>query len=52
MQDRTRETILRQVQAMDTSLFEIGLFKPGAKAEMLLRTWDRQPLTESLCLSS
>lgn len=48
MQDRTLEVILRQTQAMDTDHFEVGLFKPGANAEMLLRTWDRQTLTQSI----
>ena len=48
MQDRTQEVILRQTQAMDTDQFEVGLFKPGANAEMLLRTWDRQTLTQSI----
>ena len=36
MRDRTVEIVLRQAQAMDTKLFEVGLFKPTASAEMLL----------------
>jgi|SRR5579883_3018514 len=48
MQDRTREVIFRQAQAMGTDQFEVGLFKPGASAEMILRTWDRLALTESI----
>lgn len=48
MRDRTYEVILRQAQAMDTKLFEVGLFKPSARAEMLLRTWDSDTLVQSL----
>jgi hypothetical protein len=48
MRDRTRELIMRQVQAMAAHVFEVGLFKPSAKAEMLLRTWDSEALVESI----
>jgi len=40
--------MLRQAQAMDTKLFEVGLFKPSARAEMLLRTWDSDTLVQSI----
>jgi hypothetical protein len=48
MRDRTYEVILRQTQAMGTKLFEVGLFKPTARAEMLLRTWDSDTLIQSI----
>jgi hypothetical protein len=40
--------MVQQTQAMRTKLFEVGLFKPGAAAEMLLRTWDSETLVESI----
>src|SRR5206468_633635 len=53
MTDRTLEGIVRQAQAMDSQLFEVGLFKPIAagcerKPEMLLRTWDLDTLVASI----
>jgi hypothetical protein len=48
MRDRTQEVVLRQTQAMETKVFEVGLFKPGAGAEMLIRTWDSETLIQSL----
>jgi len=48
MRDRVQEIVLRQMQAMESKVFEVGLFKPGAKAEMLLRTWDSDALIESI----
>lgn len=48
MRDRTNEVMLRQMQAMETSLFEVGLFNPTARAEMLLRTWDSDILMQSI----
>ena len=48
MKDRTLEVVLRQIRAMGTDHFEVGLFKPGASADMILRTWDRQALMESI----
>lgn len=51
--DRTYETIVHQTQAMDTGMFEIGLFKPAtsvqqSQPEMLLRTWNLETLLESI----
>lgn len=48
MRDRVQEIVLRQTQAMGSKIFEVGLFKPGAKTEMLLRTWDSDTLIESI----
>jgi RepB DNA-primase N-terminal domain len=48
VRDRTQEIMLRQTQAMDTTFFEVGLFKPSARAEMLLRTWDSETLFQSI----
>jgi hypothetical protein len=48
VRDRTQEIMLRQMQAMETTLFEVGLFKPSARAEMILRTWDSDTLLQSI----
>src|ERR1700674_5640132 len=48
MRDLTHEVMMRQAQAMDTKLFEVGLFKPSARAEMLLRTWDSDTVVQSI----
>src|SRR5205807_4500571 len=48
MRDRTYEVMLRQTEAMDTKVFGVGLFKPTARAEMLLRTWDSDTLMQSI----
>jgi hypothetical protein len=48
---RTRETVERQLRAMNSVLYEVGLFRPasgGAEAEMLPRTWDQKTLLDSL----
>ena len=53
MADRTHEVVVRQAQAMDAQVFEVGLYKPVAtgaerRAEMLLRTWDLETLIGSI----
>ncbi len=53
MTDRTREIVIRQAQAMDTVMFEVGLFKPATtterhQVEMLPRTWDLETLIRSI----
>jgi hypothetical protein len=53
MSDRTHELVVRQAQAMNTDIFEVGLYKParpGAERrdEMLLRTWDLETLVGSI----
>ena len=51
--DYTRERVIRQLQAMDSEVFEVGLFKPAPAGavgfpEMLLRTWDVETLVHSM----
>src|SRR3954470_24272982 len=49
--DRTVEAMQRQVVAMASDVFEIGLFKPdatGNEAVMLPRVWDRDTLLRSV----
>src|SRR6202521_973505 len=49
--DRTIEAIGRQVTAMASDVFEIGLFKPdaaGNEAVMLPRVWDADTLLRSV----
>jgi hypothetical protein len=48
--DRTIEAVRRQVAAMGSDVFEIGLFKPDAiaKAVMLPRVWDADTLIRSI----
>ena len=53
MTDRTLEAVQRQLQAMATNVFEIGLFKPmpegsTRQAEMLPRTWDLDTLMKAI----
>ena len=53
MTDRTFEAVQRQVHAMATHVFEVGLFKPmpegsARQAEMLTRTWDLDTLMKSI----
>src|SRR5712691_2524844 len=47
----TRDAVERQLQAMNSELYEVGLFRPASgegQAEMLPRTWDEQTLLDSL----
>src|ERR1041385_632303 len=49
--DRTTEAMRRQVMAMASEVFEIGLFKPdavGNEAVMLPRVWDADTLLRSV----
>jgi hypothetical protein len=49
--DRTIEAVWRQVAAMASDVFEIGLFKPNAagnEAVMLPRVWDADTLLRSV----
>ncbi len=49
--DRTMEAMRRQVTAMASDVFEIGLFKPdaaGHEAVMLPRVWDADTLLRSV----
>lgn len=49
--DRTIEAVRRQVAAMASDVFEIGLFKPdviGDEAVMLPRVWDTETLLRSV----
>jgi hypothetical protein len=48
---RTREAVERQLHAMNSGLYEVGLFRPASgdrQAEMLPRTWDQRTLLDSL----
>lgn len=48
---RTRDAVERQLRAMNSELYEVGLFRPasgGRQAEMLPRTWDQRTLLDSL----
>ena len=48
---RTRDAVERQLRAMNSGLYEVGLFRPatgGKQAEMLPRTWDHRTLIDSL----
>jgi RepB DNA-primase from phage plasmid len=48
---RTRLAVKSQLQAMNSVLYEVGLFRPAGgdkQAGMLLRTWDPQTLLDSL----
>jgi hypothetical protein len=49
--DRTIEAVRRQVAAMASDVFEVGLFKPdaaGNEAVMLPRVWDAETLLRSV----
>jgi RepB DNA-primase from phage plasmid len=49
--ERTRDAVERQLSAMNSGLYEVGLFRPAngdKEAEMLPRTWDQQTLLDSL----
>ncbi len=48
--DRTTEAVTRQMKAMGSNVFEVGLFKPEASGEpvMLPRTWDADALVRSV----
>jgi hypothetical protein len=54
MNNRTRIAVERQVGAMGTDVFEVGLFKPRVpgdesnEPEMLPRVWDRETLLRSV----
>jgi hypothetical protein len=54
MNHRTRIAVERQVAAMGTDVFEVGLFKPRVagdesnEPEMLPRVWDRETLLRSV----
>lgn len=48
---RTRDAVERQLRAMNSALYEVGLFRPASgdgQAEMLPRTWDQRTLLDSL----
>lgn len=48
---RTRVAVERQLRAMNSELYEVGLFRPatgGKEAEMIPRTWDQRTLLDSL----
>jgi hypothetical protein len=50
-QTRTIEAVQRQIVAMGSEVFEIGLFKPDAapsEAVMLPRVWDQEALLRSV----
>ena len=47
----TRSAVERQLRAMNSGLYEVGLFRPASgdnQAEMLPRTWDQQTLLDSV----
>src|SRR3954469_23104424 len=49
--DRTTEAVRRQMMAMGSAVFEVGLFKPDAapaEAVMLPRVWDQDALLRSV----
>jgi hypothetical protein len=50
--DRTNEAVTRQIVAMGTNMFEIGLYKPegagNAEPPMIPRTWDMQAVLKSI----
>jgi hypothetical protein len=48
--DKTSEAVSRQIAAMGSEVYEVGLFKPevGEDAAMLPRTWDAETLLRSL----
>jgi RepB DNA-primase from phage plasmid len=51
VQDRTTEAVRRQIAAMGSTVFEVGLFKPDAapsEAVMLPRVWDHDALVRSI----
>src|SRR5580658_4655959 len=48
---RTRQAVARQIGAMKSPLYEIGLFRPNTgdgQPEMLPRTWDAKTLIASI----
>ena len=48
---RTSAAITRQIEAMPSPLYEVGLFRPFCgdnQPEMLTRTWDATPLLKSI----
>lgn len=50
-QNRTIEAVRRQITAMGSAVFEVGLFKPDAspsEAVMLPRVWDEEALLRSV----
>ena len=50
-QDETREAVSSQITAMDSEVFEVGLFKPDAapsEASMIPRVWDQHALLRSI----
>ncbi len=49
--DRTAIAVMQQVAAMDSELFEVGLYKPNAAAGesvMIPRVWDSETIVKSL----
>jgi DNA primase RepB-like protein len=51
--DKTRELVCKQIQAMGSAIFEIGLFNPDANKHrigpaMIPRTWDTDELVRSI----
>jgi hypothetical protein len=45
--DRTQEAVTRQVEAMGSEWFEVGVFDPNSE-QMILRTWDRDTVLKSI----
>jgi hypothetical protein len=50
--DKTTQVVRQQIAAMGTSIFEVGLFKPGAadegRAVMIPRVWDADTVIRSI----
>lgn len=49
--DKTNEAVVRQIGAMGSAVFEVGLFNPNARpatSAMLPRTWDADALVRSI----
>ena len=47
MSDRTRDTVIRQVDAMHVQAFEVGVFDAAAE-QMIPRTWSKEALVKSV----
>src|ERR1700739_1055610 len=47
MPDRTRDGVIRQVDAMHVQAFEVGVFDAAAE-QMIPRTWSKEALVKSL----
>jgi hypothetical protein len=46
--DRSQKAVLAQISAMESEMFEIGLFKAEPQPSMILRAWDRDTLIRSM----